>query len=632
MQLPMRAPVLSAKRPMSLSMSCVLVGLLVAAACEPSGRLVAGEAEPPAGGSHAPGGATTSILVAAGATSGAPAATHSATATAPPELATGGKRAVKGARGMVSSVDDKTSRVGAAILGKGGNAVDAAVAMAWALSATNHSAGSLGGGGFMIIRLASGKSYALDYREVAPQNATVALNNKQLARGAHGYLSAPVPGVVAGLELARERFGSLPREQLIAPAIELAEKGHRYGVRQAMVLGWYWKRVRKDPVLRAIFGRGKKRRKPIAAGQLLKQPSLAKTLRAVAERGRAGFYEGEVAKLIAAAMKNGGGLVTEADLKAYRAKIRQPLTISHRGFEVLTMPPPSMGGIAVASILLGLAQTNADKAPVGSALSLHLYIESARRAYADRRAVGADPDRVEQAKVGPMLKRLLDPAYYAAREPKTDPLRAAPRGAILPIQVVSAPPKESPETTHFSVFDAQGNAVSCTTTLSAAFGAWLVVPQTGVLFSNAMGAFSPSGVNVLAPGKRMASSMSPTIVVSGGKTVAVVGSPGGDTIPGTVAQVLRNLIDYRMTIDAAIDAGRVHRQHKPHGVRIESKRAPSAQVQAQLTKMGHSLMKSPVLIGDANGIVIDPSSKIAWGYSDSRKGGLALGPKSIASR
>jgi len=521
--------------------------------------------------------------------------------------------------------------VGADILGKGGNAVDAAVAMAWALSATHHSAGSLGGGGFMIIRLASGKSYALDYREVAPKKATVALNNKQLAKGAHGYLSAPVPGVVAGLELARERFGSLPRQQLIAPAIELAENGHRYGVRQAMVLGWYWKRVRKDPVLRAIFGRGKKRRKPISAGQLLKQPSLAKTLRAISQRGRAGFYEGEVAKLIADAMNSGGGLVTEDDLKAYRAKIREPLAFTHRGFDILTMPPPSMGGIAVASILLGLAQTKAHQAPAGSALSLHLYIEAARRAYADRRAVGADPDRVDQAKVGPMLERLLEPAYYAAREPKIDPKRSAPRGAILPIQVVSAPPKESPETTHFSVVDAQGNAVACTTTLSAAFGAWIVVPQTGVLFSNAMGAFSPSGVNVLEPGKRMASSMSPTIVVSGGKTVAVVGSPGGDTIPGTVAQVLRNLIDYRMTIDAAIDKGRVHRQHKPHGVRIESKRAPSAQVQAQLGKMGHQLMKSPVLIGDANGIVIDPESKVAWGYSDSRKGGLAIGPKSITA-
>lgn len=547
----------------------------------------------------------------------------------PPEvkLKPGGAAAVEGRHGLVSSEDAHATRIGVEVLARGGNAIDAAVAVGYALSVTHHAAGSLGGGGFMIVHLASGETHAIDYREVAPAGATVALNEQQLAKGAHGYLSAAVPGVVAGLNLARERFGSLPLRDLVAPSVALAEGGHAYGARQAQVLAWYWNKLERDPTLAAVLGR---RNKPVGAGQRLKQPALAKTLAAIAERGDDGFYGGEVAEKIAKAMKARGGLVTEKDLAGYRAKIREPLHLRYRGLDVYTMSPPSMGGIALYSIMMSLARVEAHRAPAGSALSLHYFVEASRRAYADRRAIGADPDRVDDALTRSLRERLLSPAYYAEREPAISSEAATASASVTPIRELVEAAAESPDTTHFSVVDREGNAVACTTTLSAAFGAWLVVPETGVLFSNAMGAFSPSGANVLEPGKRMASSMTPTVVVSRDKAVAAIGSPGGDTIPNTVAQVLRNLVDYGMTIDEAIEHGRIHHQYKPDVVRVEKLRPPKAEVLRELRKMGHELELSPVLLGDANGIVIDVDTGVAWGFADSRKGGLALGPDAVS--
>lgn len=598
-------------RPMTVARRLALVGLMLVAACEPRGVT----AEP---------SAATSALATATATATASA---SAAPTPPPalRLAAGGDEAVEGAHGMVASEDEHATRAGVEVLEAGGNAVDAAIAVAYALSVTHHSAGSLGGGGFMVVHLANGERHAIDYREIAPAKATVKLNEKQLAAGAHGYLSAPVPGVVGGLELARERFGSLPRAALIAPAIRLAEEGHPYGQRQALVLNWYWERVRRDRALRALLGKGGGK-DPISPGRRLRQPDLAKTLKAIADKGRAGFYEGWVAEKIAEAHAKGGGLVTEEDLKGYQAVVREPLVLAYRDLEVLTMPPPSMGGIAVVAILQNLAAAKAHEAAKGSALVHHLFIEASRRAYADRRSVGADPEHVDRAVVGPRLEKLLDPAYYRARQPPIDPKGATPSKKVVPL-AEEMPAPESPETTHFSVVDAEGNAVACTTTLSAAFGAWVVVPGTGILLSNAMGAFSPEGVNTLAPGKRMASSMSPTIVAQAGKPVATIGSPGGDTIPGTVAQVVRNLIDEGMTIDAAIEAPRIHHQFRPDEVRTEKSYPLPTEVQAALTKLGHALKPSPAVLGDANGIVLDPWRGKAWGHADSRKGGLAAGPK-----
>jgi gamma-glutamyltranspeptidase/glutathione hydrolase len=365
-------------------------------------------------------------------------------------------------------------------------------------------------------------------------------------------------------------------------------------------------------------------KEPIGAGQRLVQQDLAKTLGAIAEQGMAGFYRGWVAEKIAAAHAKHGGLVSEEDLAGYEATIREPLAIRYGDFDVVTMPPPSMGGIAVVAVLQNLTAAKAHEAEGG--LMHHLFVEASRRAYADRRSVGADPAFVDDEVVGPRLDELLGTAYYASRQPPIDRDEATPSKKIVPLAEQGVT-KESPETTHFSVVDRDGMAVACTTTLSAAYGAWVVVPGTGILLSNAMGAFSPEGVNTLAPGKRMASSMSPTILAQKGKAVAAIGSPGGDTIPGTVAQLVRNLVDRRMTIDQAIEAPRIHHQYLPDEVRTEKRRPLPAAVQADLAKRGHRLKASPSVLGDANGIVLDPWRGLAWGHADSRKGGLAAGPK-----
>jgi gamma-glutamyltranspeptidase/glutathione hydrolase len=586
---------------------CLLALALLA--CEPR------SADSPA----PPASASASAAASAGRQVAGSASVASIASSAPLVMLKAGG-AVESARGMVSSEDELATKAGVEVLAAGGNAIDAAIAVAYALAVTHHSAGSLGGGGFMIVHLASGETHAIDYRETAPAKATVALNDKQLAAGAHGYLSAPVPGVVAGLELARDKFGSLPRDRLVAPAIALARDGFPYSARQAQVLAWYWARLKKDPVIAAVLGRGAE---PLGRGDRLRQPRLAETLEAIAKSGVDGFYAGEVAKKIADAHRRAGGLVTLEDLAAYRAVLREPLHFEYRGFDVHTMPPPSMGGVAVMSILRTLSTLTL--APWSSAAGVHHFVEASKRAYADRRAIGADPDVVDAAIVAPRRRALFDAGYYQSREPKIRADAATPSSAIVPLAELSAQ-QESPETTHFSVVDALGNAVACTTTLSAAFGSWRMAPGTGVIFSNAMGAFSPAGVNVLAPGKRMASSMSPTILTRQGAAVAVIGSPGGDTIPGTVAQLAHHLIDHQMTIDEAIEAGRVHHQYLPDEIRMEKDRAPDAALIALLRKMGHSVKLSPVPLGDANGIVVEPSSHKAWGHADSRKGGLAAGP------
>jgi len=550
-----------------------------------------------------------------------PVASASAKPDVPgPTLETGGARTAVGEFGMVTSDDAHATRVAADILARGGNAVDAAVALGYTLGVTYHTAGGLGGGGFMVVRLADGRSFAIDYRETAPA-AAGSLDAKQLAAGARGFMSAPVPGVVAGLNLARERFGTMSLAALLEPAIALARDGHTYSPRQALALARYWPHMR-DPGIRAMMGRGEQ---PLTGGEYVKQPVLAQTLQTISDKGNAGFYRGKIARRIAAAHEANDGVVTEADLARYRARIRKPIAFDYRGFTIVTMPPPSMGGIALASILLARERLPGEPPKAGSAAGLHLFIEASRRAYADRRAVGADPD-IERG-LSPFLARLLDVRYYAEREPAIDPTRATRSSAIVPIQYMPAA-LESSETTHFSVVDVEGNAVSCTTTLSSAFGALVSPPDTGIILSNAMVGFSIGGVNTLAPNKRMASSMTPTIVLGGSRVVAVLGTPGGDSIPGSVAQVLLNLIDHRMTIDKAIDAPRVHHQFMPDEVRVELARPFAPLVLSHLRFMGHHIRPS-FLLGSVNGIVVDPQTHKAWGHSDSRKAGLSLGPSSL---
>jgi gamma-glutamyltranspeptidase / glutathione hydrolase len=537
-------------------------------------------------------------------------------------LAIGGKFAARGEAGMVTSVESNATRIGAEILRRGGNAVDAAVAMAYALAVTHPSAGNIGGGGLLLVRLANGESHLVDFRETAP--ALGATTEKVMAMldhdGGIGIRSTGVPGTVAGLSLALDKFGSMKLADLIAPAKKLAEKGFKLGPRQALTVSWNWKTLKHDPGASAIWGRNKK---PLGEGEIVKQKDLATTLGLIAEQGSKAFYEGSIAQAIDAAMQKGGGYVLAKDLADYRAKLRKPLRFNYRGFTVETAPPPSMGGIAFALIMRTLERLRAYEQPPNSANAIHLFVEASRRAYADRRLVAADPD-FAPADLETTLAKFLTGAHVATRKPAIDLNKATPSADI---SVATAETKESPETTHFSVVDIHGNAVSCTYTLSAGFGSKVVIPKTGILLGNALGGFSKDGPNAVAPGKRMATSMSPTIVTQNGRLVLVLGSPGGDTIPNTVAQVFRNIVDWGMTIDEAVNTPRVHHQFLPDKLRVEKQRPLPKNILAELTKRGHTVDTNGLAQGDANDILIDPATGIAYGFADPREGGASEGIK-----
>lgn len=538
----------------------------------------------------------------------------------PITLAAGGKLAARGEAGMVTSVESHATRIGADILRRGGNAVDAAVAVAYALAVTHPSAGNIGGGGFLLVRLANGETHIVDFRETAP--ALGATTEKVMAMldrdGGIGLRSAGVPGTVAGLSLALEKFGTMKLADLISPAQKLAEKGFKLGSRQAQTVAWNWNKLKYDPAASAIWGHNKK---PLVEGDTVKQKDLAHTLSLIAQQGPKAFYEGPIAQAIDAAMQKGGGYVLAKDLADYRAKLRKPLHFSYRGFDVDTAPPPSMGGIAFALIMRTLERLHAYEKPAQSADAIHLFVEASRRAYAERRLVGVDPE-FAPPELETTLAKFLTGAYIATRKPPIDLTKATPSADI---SVAPAETKESPETTHFSVVDAQGNAVSCTYTLSAGFGSKIVIPKTGILLGNALGGFSKDGPNAVAPGKRMATSMTPTIVTQNGKLVLVLGSPGGDTIPNTVAQVMRNLVDWGMTIDDAVNTTRVHHQFMPDKLRVEKQRPLPKKVLADLTKRGHSIEPNGLAQGDANDILVDAASGVAYGFADPREGGASEG-------
>ncbi len=545
----------------------------------------------------------------------------------PIELKMGGGEAVKGESGIATTVEPNATKAAVEVLDKGGNAVDAAVAAAYALAVTHPSAGNLGGGGFMLVRMKSGESVAIDFREAGPTGATTEKVVAEVDAGGVGWASTAVPGTVAGLNHARDRFGKKPLGELLAPAIRLAKKGHKLSPRAAQSLTAQWPKLKADPAARAVFGKAKGKQ-PHEAGDKIVQRDLAKTLEAIAKDGDAGFYAGAFADAVDAAMKKNGGLVTKADLAAYRVKERTPLRFSYRGFTIETMPPPSMGGVAIAETLSLMERLGAHDAPADSARAYHLFVESARRAYVDRRTVGADPDFYADRVKPDATAALLTGLHLLSRP--VDPAKATPLADLAPELAQIA--KESPETTHLSVVDAEGNAVSLTVTLSASFGAKVIVPGTGVLLSNALGAFSPRGPNDAAPGKRMASSMSPTIVSRDGKTRIVIGSPGGDTIPNVISQVLRNLIDYRMTVDAAVKRGRVHHQLVPDEVRTERGNDFGDTIKKELTGWGHKIAPSPIPLGDVKAIVLDDETGVAYGFADRREGGLALAAGKAGTR
>jgi gamma-glutamyltranspeptidase/glutathione hydrolase len=540
------------------------------------------------------------------------------------------KAPVRAKHGMVVSSHYLASEVGVKILKNGGNAVDAAVATGLALAVVHPWAGNIGGGGFMIVYTKDGKVTAFDFREKAPAAAHARMyldaNGNYIEDLNHeGYLAVGVPGTVAGFDLALKRFGTKSWKELTAPAVELAEKGFRLSWGMVDEFEDLQDDFKKYPASAKVFL--KKDNLLYQADDLWKQPDLAKTLKRIQKLGKDGFYRGETARLIAADMKKNGGLITEADLAAYEVKDRQPLHGTYRGYDVYSMCPPSSGGAALIEMLNILEGFDLKSYGHNSAMYLHLLSEAMRRAFADRARYLGDPDFNSDLPI-----QRLTSKEYADELRRTISLNRATQSN--PIMFNDAP--ESSETTHYSVVDAEGNAVVVTYTLEDGYGSRIVAEGLGFLYNNEMGDFNPqpgrtdstgmigTAANVVAPGKRMLSSMTPTIVAKDGQPLLLIGSPGGRTIINTVLQVALNVIDFGMNISRAIAAGRVHHQWLPDSLRYEAD-ATTMDSLRLLEMMGHRLRMSGSQ-GSVMGIMIDPETGLRLGAADPRADdGAAVG-------
>jgi len=534
---------------------------------------------------------------------------------------------LQGTGAMVSSRSDIASEVGSEIMARGGNAIDAAVATGFALAVTYPSAGNLGGGGFMVIYPANGDVVTLDYREKAPAAAhrdmfLDAEGNVDRDLAVNSRQSAGVPGSVAGLLEALEKYGTMTPAEVIAPAIRLAEEGFVLNNDLASQFRGNMNSFRRYPASMAVFTRDGT---PYESGHLWRQPDLAKTLKAIAEQGRNGFYTGPVADFIVSDMVANNGLITHADLQNYEPVWREPVHGAYRGYDIWSMPAPSSGGVLLVQMLNMLEPYALNELGWGSKETLHLMIEAQRRAYADRAEFLGDPDFVEVPSA-----MLTSKAYALTRFSSFDPAQAS-----LSENIAAGPwPEESPQTTHYSVMDNQGNGVSVTTTLNRSYGNKIVVPGAGFLLNNEMDDFSskpdaPNSygligreANEIQPGKRMLSSMTPTVVSKDGVPVLLTGSPGGSTIINTVFQVVLNFIDHGMSVEQAVASPRIHHQWLPDVVRYENGAMTEA-VEAELESMGHQgLNGSPFPIGDANSISY--RNGLIEGVSDPRnEGGVA---------
>jgi gamma-glutamyltranspeptidase / glutathione hydrolase len=532
--------------------------------------------------------------------------------------------------GMVVAQEKLAAQVGADFLRKGGNAVDAAVATGFALAVTYPRAGNIGGGGFMVIHSAErGQDIAIDYRETAPGAMTRDIflgpdGKPDPTRSRDSALGIGVPGTVAGLALALEKFGSgnFTLAEIVKPAIALARDGFVVTDDTADTLSDMYSRMSRWPNSAKSFSRPDG--SPLHEGDRLVQADLAGVLSAIAEQGPHGFYEGPVAEKLVKSIRDAGGIMTTEDLKSYQAILRAPLRGSYRGYDIVSMPLPSSGGTVLLETLNILEGFPLGDKKQGSASSLHLLIEAMKRAYADRARYLGDP-----AYINAPTNILISKDYAAKQRATIDPARATPWA-----DAASAKPlREGSNTTHYSVVDARGNAVSNTYTLNFPYGVGLVAEGTGVLLNNelddftaAPGAANAFGLvgfeaNLPGPGKRPLSSMSPTIVLKDGKPVLVTGSPGGSRIISAVTQVIVNAIDYRMNIAAAVAAPRIHHQWLPDNVRAEP--GIPAEVQAELKAMGHNVLDT---LGQtsANSIAMTPSGPL--GAPDPRtRGAWAAG-------
>ncbi len=553
---------------------------------------------------------------------------------------------VEAEHGIVASVHGRASEAGVEILRKGGNAVDAAVATGFALAVVFPYAGNLGGGGFMLIHLAdgtnggAGRQVIIDYREVAPAAASRDMYlgpDGNLLKGPGGSLlgwrASGVPGTVAGFARAFEKYGSgkVTWAEVIEPARRLAAEGHVVTQGTAASFREYAQRFEPFPESKRIFLAGGAF---LQQGQLWRQPDLAATLARIQQDGPRDFYEGETARLIADGMAKNGGTITLADLKNYRATERTPLRGTYRGHEIVTMPPPSSGGLALLQMLGMLEPYDVQALGFNSAAKYHLFTEVMRRAFRDRVEFPADPDFVPVPVAG-----LLDRAYLAGLMKNFDPHKATPSAGLAPGRPDGwSPPVESGETTHFSVIDAAGNAVSNTYTLNGAFGSCVTIPGAGFLMNNEMDDFTTKlgapnlfgliqgPANSIKPGKRPLSSMTPTMIFKDGRFVLATGSPGGSTIITVVLGVITNVIDHGMNIRQAVDAPRFHHQWMPDVLAYE-RNSFSPDSVALLKAWGHILQeRDNVIVSDAETVAIDPGSGRRLGASDLRKpDSLAVG-------
>ncbi|HBS33187.1 MAG TPA: gamma-glutamyltransferase [Parvularcula sp.] len=483
---------------------------------------------------------------------------------------------VESENGMVAAQDRLAAEVGRDILKRGGNVVDAAVATGFALAVTHPQAGNIGGGGFMLIKLANRKDViAIDYREMAPAAATRdmfldAAGEVDNQRARFSHLSAGVPGSVMGLTAALEKYGTMPLEEVLAPAIRLADKGFPVTDSLADALGEYSDRFKRDPSSVGYFTR---KGSAFEQGDILVQKDLARTLKAIAKSGAKGFYEGPVADLIVAEMAASGGLMTHEDLKSYRAVERKAVTGTFRGYEIISMPPPSSGGVHLIEMLNVLEGYDLAAMGHNSADYLGLLVETMRRAYADRSAYLGDPDFFNVP-----VEALTSGAYAAKLREQINPKRATKSADVAP---GLGPAGESEQTTHYSVMDKNGNAVAVTTTLNFTFGSSYSVDGAGFLLNNEMDDFSskpgaPNGygllgglANEIGPRKRPLSSMTPTIVVKDGKAVFATGTPGGSTIINIVLQNVLNLLEFGMNPMQANASPKVHHQWQPDRITAE---------------------------------------------------------------
>ena len=490
-------------------------------------------------------------------------------------------------KGAVVSAHPLASLVGVVILKKGGNAIDAAIATQLALAVVYPGAGNIGGGGFMVAHLKDGKNISLDYREKAPAKATrdMYLNEKgepQLHLSQDGHLAAGVPGTVAGL-FASMKYAKLPLATLIQPAIDLAQKGFAITASQAASFN----NTKKEFVDLNTSAVAFVKETDWKAGDILIQNDLAKTLKRIRDNGQKGFYEGETARLIVAEMNKGKGIISLDDLKNYQAKERAVINFNYKGYQVITMPLPSSGGIILQQMMKMIEDKNIAAMKFQTAASVQLMTEAERRAFADRAEFLGDPDFVKVP-----VKTLVSAAYLKERMKDYIPGKAGNSKTTLAGNI-----KESEETTHLSVLDSYGNAVSVTTTLNGGYGSRTVVTGAGFLLNNEMDDFSVKpGVpnmygalgnenNAIAPGKRMLSSMTPTIVLKNGSPYLVVGTPGGTTIPTSVFQTLVNVLEFNMSADDAVNKPKFHHQWLPDSVLVE-KDFPEA-VKKQLEEMGY---------------------------------------------